>query len=278
MHKSLTTSLIVLLLAALPAFAQFEGVLEMKMTFVAKGGQGGGSGTMNVAVAKAGTRSEINMKFGLTDMKMVVLQKSDTPGMLYRLNDNDKTYTEVDLAKMREMAGQQQKSPEYTVEKLGQETLLGYKTQHVLVKEKNDAATNGMNLEMWIAKDLLDYATFSKLQARPDRAVRDEALLKALKAAEADGMPIKAITTGSDGSKTTIEVVKSEKKSLPAATFEIPAGYTKSARGMMGMMGGGSSAQTDEARKKMDEALKNMTPEQRQTFEKMMKERKAGKQ
>ena len=40
------------------------------------------------------------------------------------------------------MAGQQQKTPEYTVEKLGQETILGYKTQHVLVKEKN--AANGM--------------------------------------------------------------------------------------------------------------------------------------
>jgi hypothetical protein len=44
------------------------------------------------------------------------------------------------------------------------------------------------------------------------------------------------------------------------------------------MMGGGSSAQADEAKKKMDKALKNTTPEQRQMAEKMMKERKAGNQ
>jgi hypothetical protein len=278
MRKRISPTLFALLLAAGPAFAQFEGVLEMKMTVAGKSGEGGGGGTMNLAVAKAGTRSEMNMTFGPTEMKMVMLQKNDTPDMLYRINDADKTYTEIDMAKMRQMAGQQQKASEYTVEKLGQETLLGYKTQHVLVKEKNAANGNGMNMEMWTAKDLLDYATFSKLQARPDRGGREEALLKALKAAEADGMPIKAITTGTDGSKVTLEVVKADKKSLPASTFEIPAGYTKSAGGMMGMMGGASGAQADEAKKKMDDALKNMTPEQRQMIEKMMKDRKAGNQ
>jgi hypothetical protein len=277
MRKRISPTLFALLLAAGPASAQFEGVLEMKMTVAGKGGEGGG-GTMNLAVAKVGTRSEMNMKFGPTEMKMVMLQKTDTPDTLYRINDADKTYTEVDLAKMRQMAGQQQKASEFTVEKLGQETILGYKTQHVLVKEKNPANTNGMNMEMWTAKDLLDYATFSKLQARPDRGGREAALLKALKAAEADGMPIKAITTGTDGSKVTWEVVKADKKSLPDSTFEIPADYKKSADGMMGMMGGTSGAQGDEAKKKMDEAMKNMTPEQRQMIEKMMKDRKVGKQ
>src|ERR1039458_3921568 len=223
MRKRISPTLFALLLAAGPAFAQFEGVLEMKMTVAGKSGEGGGGGTMNLAVAKAGTRSEMNMTFGPTEMKMVMLQKNDTPDMLYRINDADKTYTEIDMAKMRQMAGQQKKASEYTVEKLGQETLLGYKTQHVLVKEKNAANGNVMNMEMWTAKDLLDYATFSKLQARPDRGGREEALLKALKAAEADGMPIKAITTGTDGSKVTLEVVKADKKSLPASTFEIAA-------------------------------------------------------
>ena len=110
MRKRISPTLFALLLAAGPAFAQFEGVLEMKMTMAGKGGEGGGGGTMNVAVAKAGTRSEMNMQFGPTGMKMVMLQKNDTPDMLYRINDADKTYTEIDLAKMREMAGQQQNS------------------------------------------------------------------------------------------------------------------------------------------------------------------------
>ena len=36
---------------------------------------------MNVAVAKAGTRSEMNMQMGAMGMKMVMLQKNDTPNI-----------------------------------------------------------------------------------------------------------------------------------------------------------------------------------------------------
>jgi hypothetical protein len=277
--------LFALLLAAGPAFAQFEGVLEMKMTMAAKDGEGGGGGTMNVAVGKAGTRSEMNMQMGPMAMKIVMLQKNDTPDTIYRINDADKTYTEIDLAKMREMAGQKQNTTEYTIEKLGQETILGYKTQHVLVKEKNPVNGDGMNMEMWTAKELLDYATFSKLQSRPGKGGREEALLKALKGAAADGMPLKSVTTTPDGRKTTMEVVKADKQSLPASTFEIPAGYTKSAGGMMDMMGGMSGPQADDAKKRMgdaqkrmDDAMKNMTPEQREMIQKMMKQQKAGNQ
>jgi len=285
MLKRISSNLFALLLAAGPAFAQFEGVLEMKMTMAAPGGEGGGGGTMNVAVGKAGTRSEMNMQMGPMNMKMVMLQKHDTPDKVYRINDADKTYTEIDMAKTQAMAGQRQDTAQYTVEKLGQETVLGYKTQHVRVKEKNPANGEGMNTEMWVAKELLDYATFSKLQPRRGKGAGGEALAKALKEADADGMPLKSITKTGEGTQVTMEVVKAEKKSLPTSTFEIPAGYTKSAGGMMDMMGGMSGPQTDEARKKMSEAqqriqdaMKNMTPEQREMIEKMMKQQKGGNQ
>ena len=283
MHKRISPTLFALLLAAGPAFAQFEGVLEMKMTMSGMGGEGGG--TMNVAVAKSGSRSEINMQMGPMDMKMVMLQKNDTPNLLYRVNDADKTYTEMDLAKMRQMAGQQQSKRKYTVEKLGQETILGYKTQHVLLKEQDAGDGKGMTIEMWAAKDLLDYATFSKLQARRGKGANEEAMIKALKDADADGMPLKSIASTEEGMKVTMEVVKVDKKSLPASTFEIPAGYTKSEGGLMDMMGGMSGPQADDARKKMgdaqkrmEDALKNMTPEQREMIQKMMKQQKAGSQ
>jgi hypothetical protein len=266
-------------------FGQFEGVLEMKMTMAAKDGEGGGGGTMNISVGKAGVRSEVNMQMGPMTMKMVTLQKNDTPDILYRLNDANKTYTEMNLAKMQKMAGQGQAAHEYTVEKLGQETLLGYKTQHVLVKDKTAGADNGMTMELWTATDLLDYATFSKLQARRGKAFGGEALVKALKSAGADGLPLKSVSTTPDGGKVTMEVVKADKKSLPASTFEIPTGYTKSEGGLMDMMGGMSGPQADEAKKKMaeaqqkmQEALKNMTPEQRQMIEKMMKQHQGGTQ
>lgn len=275
MRKIIHPTLFALLLAALPAYAQFEGVLEMKMTIAGKDSDIGGGGTMNVAVGKAGFRSEMNMQMGAMEMKMVMLQKNDTPNTLYQINDAGKSYTETDLAKMREMAGQQQDSGKYTVEKLGQENILGYKTQHVLVKENSAGTGKGMTTELWTAKELLDYETFSKMQVRQGRK-GGVALAKALKDAGADGLPLKSIVTTEDGGKVTMEVVKVDKKSLPASAFEIPAGYTKSAGGMMDMMGGMSGPQADESSKRMNEALKNLTPEQREQVEKMMKQRKAG--
>ncbi len=275
MRKKFTSTLFALLLSAGPTLAQFEGVLEMKMTMATKDGEGG---TMNVAVAKAGTRSEVNMQMGPMGVKMVMLQKNATPEVLYQIDDANKAYSEIDLAKMRELAGQHSDTHKYTVEKLGQESILGYKTQHVKVKDKTAEADTGMTTELWIAKDLLDYETFSRLQAQRGKAAGQEALVKALKDAGADGMPLKSVMTTEDGSKVTMEVVKVDKKSLPASTFEIPAGYKTSEGGMMGMMGGMSGPQADEAKKRMEEALKNMTPEQREMIEKMMKQRKAPSQ
>jgi hypothetical protein len=285
MHKKISPTLFALLLAAGPAFGQFEGVLEMKMTVAGKDREFGGGGTMTAAVSKAGARCDMNMQMGEMGMKMVVLQKTDAPNTLYHINDANKTYTEMDLAKTREMAGQWQDTRKYTVEKLGQETILGYKTQHVLVKEENPGSRQGTTTEMWTAKDLLDYATFSKWQARRGKGGGEEAMSKALKDAGADGLPLKSISTTADGTKVTMEVVKVDKKSLPASTFEIPAGYTKSEGGLMEMMGGMSGPQGDEARKKMgdaqkkmEDAMKNMTPEQREMIQKMMKQQKAGSQ
>jgi hypothetical protein len=283
MHNKITIPLFTLLLSAAPAFAQFEGLLEMKMTTDGKDGEFSGTGKMTAAVAKAGARCEMNMQMGAMGLKMVVLQKTDKPNLLYHLDDANKTYQEIDLTEMQKMAGQQQPDGrKYTVEKLGQETILGYKTQHVLVKQQNPGNRPGMTTEMWTAKDLLDYATFSRWQARQGKGGGEEAMAKALKDAGADGLPLKSIATTPEGTKVTMEVVKVDKKSLPASTFEIPAGYTKSEGGMMGMMGGLSGPQGDEARKQMEnaqqqmqEALKNMTPEQREAIEKMMKQHKA---
>lgn len=282
MHKRISPTLFALLLAAGPAFAQFEGVLEMKVSSAGKNSEFAGSGTMVAAVGKAGARCEMNMQMGEMGMKMVVLQKTDSPNVLYQINDAKKTYTEIDLTKVREMAGQREDTRKYTVEKLGQETLLGYKTQHVLVKEQKAGDAKGMTTEMWTAKDLLDYATFAKMQVRTGNKGGQEALAKALKEADADGLPLKSINTTPDGTKITTEVVKVDKKSIPASTFEIPAGYTKSEGGLMDMIGGMTGAPADAANKKlseaqerMQEALKNMTPEQREMIEKMMKQRPA---
>jgi hypothetical protein len=270
--KNLTRSLLALLLTALPAFAQFEGVLEMKMTMADKDGGSAGGGNIKVAVGKPGARSEMTMQMPQMSMTMVMLFKNDSPDTVYRINDAGKNYTEINLAKMRQMAGQVQDNERYDVKKLGEEKILGYKTQHVLVKH-GDSTT-----EMWNAKDFLDYDTYNRLQARQGGRMGGEGMAKALKDAGVDGMPLKSIMTSPDGSKVTMEVVKADKQSLPASTFEIPAGYAKSSGGLMDMMGGISSPQGDDMKKRMEDAMKNLTPEQRARIEQMMKQRAGGSQ
>jgi hypothetical protein len=279
-RKKLNVSLFTLLVAATPSLAQFEGTVEMKVSMADKDGNATGSGTINLAVGKAGVRSELNVQHGAMGVKMVTLQKSSVPDKTYHIYDTTRTYSEMDLAKLQAMAGAQQSNTTYTVKKLGTDKILGFDAQHVLLQQQSAGGEKGPTTEMWTARNFLDYATFSKLQAGHGRMAGQEGLLKALKAAGADGMPLKSVTTAEDGSKTTMQVVRAEKETLPASTFEIPEGYTKSASDLGDMLGGVSGPQADEAKKRLEEAkkkleemLKNMTPEQRQMYEDMMKRR-----
>lgn len=110
--------------------------------------------------------------------------------------------------------------------------------------------------------------------------MRGEAgLTQALKDAGAQGMPLKVVVTTGEGGKVRLDAVKAEKKSLPASTFEIPAGYTKSVGGIMvatGPEAAAMKARMEAARKKQEEQMKNMPPEQRAVIEKRMEHRMGG--
>ena len=86
-------------LAAAPAFAQFEGQIDMKIT-----AQGGVTGTGKVFVSKLGSRTEMDMQMAKTPMHMTTLMKFATPDVMYLINDKAKTYTEMDTKKAREQS------------------------------------------------------------------------------------------------------------------------------------------------------------------------------
>jgi hypothetical protein len=260
-----------LFLTALPTFAQFEGEIEMKMTVIDKDGASMGGGASKIAISKAGMRSEMSLEMprmaGMS-MNTVTLMKTDSPDIVYRLDEAKHTYTEMDKAKMRGMTAQRQDDEKWTVEKLGEEKVIGYKTVHVLAKHKSTS------MELWTAKEFLDLETYRKMQS--SRAQMSDGMMNALKEAGADGMPLKSLITNEDGTRITMEIIRADKKSLPASTFEIPAGYTKSTG--MDTIGGLSGPGADETRKRMEEMMKNMTPEQRQRMEQMMKQRSGATQ
>lgn len=255
-------------LSSFPALGDFEGTLEMKLNIAGPDGNTVGGGTMNLSVAKAGSRMEMNMQTPIAT-KMVMLQRTDTPDKLFQINESARTYSETDVSKDENMPKDSSDKDPWNVKKMGEDKILSYKTQHVLVTHKEET------WELWTSKDLIDYATYRKLQASRGRMAGDERMVNALKGADADGMPLKAIVS-QGGIKTTIELVKADKKSLAGSTFEIPAGYTKTAAGIPAMDELKSDPRLDDAKKRMEEMLKRMPPDQREKFEQMMKQRQGG--
>lgn len=250
-------------LAAAPAFAQFEGEIDMKIT-----GQGGMTGTGKVLVSKVGSRTEMDMQTPNMPMHMVTLMKFSAPDVMYLINDKAKTYGEIDVKKTRESAAKVKAEQEaYSVKVLGSEKILGYSTKHVLLSRRGDRS----EMEVWTTKDLmgLSYETMRGLMRRGS-GQDDGSMMKALKDAGADGFFVKMVTRDKGNAEplTTMELTKAEKRSLPASTFEIPPGYTKQ-EGMMGT----AAVVSPEAAEQMRKAMENMTPEQRKQLEEMMKQR-----
>ena len=269
MKKTVLAALAGAALAAAPAFAQFEGEIDMKIT-----AQGGATGTGKVLVSRTGSRTEMNLQTQKMPVKMTTLMKFANPDIMYLINDAQKTYAEMDLKKLKEQAGKfegaKSKEP-WTVKKLGRETVNGYSTEHVLVTHGSESATE---TEMWTTKDIagLSYEAMRGLMRRGQSS--DEGLFAALREAHADGfvakMVVKDRKTGAV--QNTMELTKAEKKSIPAAMFEIPAGYKK----QEGMMGAAGVMASPEQQEQMRKAMENLTPEQRKQIEEMMKSRQQG--
>src|SRR5215468_5394593 len=108
MQNKLNLLVSTLLLSGSVAFAQFEGTLDMKITMTEKDGSDHGGGAMKVCLGKPGFRTQMKMQMAGMGMDMIMLGKTDNPGILYKINDANKTYSEIDLAKLQAMVPQSQ--------------------------------------------------------------------------------------------------------------------------------------------------------------------------
>lgn len=176
---------------------------------------------------------------------------------LYLVNPEDKTYSRLPLNAMLQVAGAvgklvkiKIKNPVVNVEKLGSEAVLGYPCLHskmlmeydmevkiAIIKSKSHEKVEketwstpkfrGME-EMAEAFRLRDFKTgIEDLDALIEQQMKAEAGL---------GFPLKMVTVNTtvdkkgrakEKSRTVMEVLSLGSKNLPAAFFEIPAGYTE---------------------------------------------------
>jgi hypothetical protein len=236
--------------------AQFEGQIDMKFTTANKDG----SGEFKTFLSKAGTLGEMKIQAKGSPIDMKILFKTASPDMMYMINDAKKAYTEIDMKKNNERSDKM-KDEKYTVKKLPNEKIMGYDCKHVVLTDEK-----GSEMEFWTNKDVADYQAFAKLMSNQNP--RTSSFEKALKESGAEGLPLKMIARGKDGKDNmTMEVTKVEKKSLPASTFEIPTGYAK-----QDAMSAAMDLIPADQQKKIQEQMKNMTPEQRKMLEDMMKQ------
>ncbi len=237
--------------------AEFEGLLESKISVQGAGAASGG--TSKIWVSHLGTRMEMEIGASGQGMKITTIVLRAKPGLAFMVNDARKTYSEIDFAKVPEPAKKDQET--YTVRKLGSERVAGFDCTHVLVK-----GSGGSEFEIWSTKDLGNGSDYWASQRSASRS--RSALAKALQEAAADGWPVKSVhRTGKI--ETTSELLRADRKAVPASLLDL-SGYKKSEEtGALGMAG--QMQLSPEQQKQMDAARSQMTPEQRKRMEEMMK-------
>lgn len=263
---------VALLAHAVPAPAQFEGVADLKMTGQESGHRLDGKGKLYLS--RSAWRMEMEMAMpdmsqpakggkapaAAQDYRMVMFGKMANPGKSWMLNDRTKTYAVVEDEKDDD--DEKEHAQDWKVVRLGQDSVAGFSCTNVKAQREGE----DQSWEACLAKDFISGAWLKGVRAEK------EWWFVAAKRAGVEGYPVRMIARSKDGvEKHRFEIVKVERKKVPASLFEVPAGYRQG--GMMDVMAQTpeQQRQMQEAQRQAAEAMKNMSPEQKKMMEEMMK-------
>ncbi len=263
------------LVAPLPASAAgFEGVVDMKISAALSGETLSPSGTSKTWISPAGARVEMTMdmsgvyaQMGKDDpdaapppkgrkTTMTILWKASAPGKTYMVNEKTKSYSVLDVS-----AAQDSRKPEkeWAVKRLGNDRVGGFACTNYAI-----TSDDGQSMELCVSPDLK--ASSGWWEAMRARERSRGGMAAAMKKVVEEGFPVRQLLKDKAGKTTMVtEVVAVNRQSVPASTFEIPAGFKESSMGAAGAM------MSPEQQKAMEEQMKKLTPEQRRQIEQMMK-------
>jgi len=272
--RHITAAALALSLAGQTLAADFEGVIDARMTMVAKKkSEEGGSGTIKMYVGSAGAKVNMQMASPMGEIKMTTLHLKAKPGVSYIINEEKKTYAEVTAGEDEDDLLDDEK---VTVKRLPNEKVAGFDCAHAMITD-----SQGEQTEIWSSKALGGAEAFwvaqTGEQGRGGKKLKQR--VEILRENGLDGWPLRFTSYQKKGD-VTWETVKVDKRSLPASTFSL-AGYTR-VEGVEAVAGGiGQMKLSPEQQKKMDaamkqqqqmqEAMKKMTPEQRKQMEELLK-------
>jgi hypothetical protein len=269
-----------LLLAPAAALAQFEGVVEIKGASRADGDRIVPS-SGRLWVSARGARMELRtdlqglaatarrgpgapMPGGFT---MVTLWRVAEPDVTYVLNEERKRYAILSVTDADAAASGQPET--WRVERLGRDTVAGFACEKVLLR-----SSQGEEIDACVAKDILGSRAW---MAAVPRQRGSEGFHKALRDAGVDGFMTRMAwrAKGEPEPRATFELVRAERKAVPASVLEVPAGYQK-VDAMMLHASPEHETTIRDAEEQMQESLKNLPPERRKQVEEMLRKMRGG--
>jgi Domain of unknown function (DUF4412) len=203
------------------------------------------NGTIKTYYMDGNTRNEMNMETQMTPGKMVIttLVLKSNPGTIYSLNEGNKTYYETTAAN----GASNEDTYEITV--VGKETINKYSCTHVTARNTRTQKT----MEMWLSKDVSNYAAYSQLKTK---YFGGNSFFSQLKEKGADGYVVRMITNDDRGGQIQLDLVTVGSRPVTDALFSLD-GYTKT---------GAARPSSPTAPSVDTKQLQNMTPEERKKY------------
>ncbi len=243
-------ALSVLALAATATAADFEGRAQYRLT-----GPKGQQGSAEALVGPGGARFHFEFKIpemaqaGMPEIKTTTIIRAADRSHIYTLDDVHHTYAVIETDPHGHGGGG------WDVTKLGPSSVAGYPCQRARIAPSGGSRP----AEVCISTSLGRVPVWAT--ARGDA---DEGAPAALARAGLDGLPIRWAPDAKDeNGGAVLELVKATRESVPASTFEVPAGYTKRETK-------GPSLASPDVRARMEDAMKNITPDERKKLQQFL--------
>lgn len=216
--------------------------LYIEQTMQITGAPGQGPMTMDQKMWVSGNKMKMEMSGGAMPGMGKMIMRGDLQKM-YMIDDAQRSYMEMPLDQMTQMAMPMMQQMQVDVQKTGEKRKIGeWNCEQYII-----TATGGteqmpmkLKLDLWVT-DQVKYDEAAKQQMQ--EAVNKSPMMKPLmdKMKDIDGLPIEqTMEMNMMGqvmtSKSTVTTVR--QGPIPASTFELPAGYAKQAMPQMPPGGG----------------------------------------
>ncbi len=246
-----SVALVVTLLLASPALAQFEGRAEY--AFRSAGGAGG---NVTMLLSKDGARTELTLPSN--GQRIVTLIRAREPGRSYFLNEGRRTYTVIDVPK------DDAERTRYQVKRAGHGQIAGHPCEDAIVTGPGTGP-----MEVCVTKDFGAVPMVGAFRGEVGKGNPFAALAQA----GLTGLPVQWKTfDGAGNLQSTFELESAAREKVPADKLRVPAGYVQgSAYDTLA-----SPEEQEQLQQRLDrvrQQLQQLPPAQRQRLEERMRER-----